>query len=144
MEGEQSGVFPSKVEGSQPSVIISAVATALAFPHHLVLGQRSIPDVCTVAKGCAGLSPLIPSCEAFCISLSSETLATHLAFSEHPPVTHRETSSFWCQSSPNFPVPFFALAVFLKKRRIKMHPRGFTQDNRKWPEVVPGKIYGGY
>lgn len=79
LEGEQTGVFPSKVEGSQLSVIISAVATALALPHHLVSGQRSIPDVCTVAKGCAGLSPLIPSREAFCISLSSETFATHLA-----------------------------------------------------------------
>lgn len=79
MEGEQTGVFPSKVEGSWLSVIISAVATALALPHHLVLGQRSIPDVYTVTEGCAGLSPLIPSCEAFPISLSSETLATHLA-----------------------------------------------------------------
>lgn len=79
MEGKQTVVFPSRVGGSWLSAIRSAVTTALALPHYLVLGQRSSPDVYTDVSGCAGLFSLIPTCDAFLVSLSSETLATHLA-----------------------------------------------------------------
>ena len=58
---------------------MSAVTTALPLPRNLVLGQRSSPDVYADANGCAVLSSLIPTCDAFLISLSSETLETHLA-----------------------------------------------------------------
>lgn len=79
LEGEQTVVFPSKVGGSWPSAVMCAVTAALPLPCNLVLGQRSSSDVYADANGCAGVSSQSLTCDAFLVSLSSETLSTHLA-----------------------------------------------------------------
>lgn len=125
LEGEQTAVFPSRVAGSWLSATMSAVTTAFPLPCNPVSVQRSNPGVYADANGCAGLSSLIPTCDAFLISLSSETLATRLALLCNP--LQQRKQLLLVSVIPSLFCPLLALVVSLKQHGIKMNPRGCAQ-----------------